>query len=136
MKGENKMKNCKNCGKPIETGIFCNPKCEQAYYKEPVGAKPLEVNEQNMELKENKETPLTAYKIELEMLKESINCHVELQMSRGSPIRGIIKGFDLQYGKIAVEQDLGEETRITIVKLTYVSAFSIFKKNNKLLLTK
>lgn len=35
-------KYCQNCGKPIETGLFCRDECGKIYYREPVGAKPLD----------------------------------------------------------------------------------------------
>jgi hypothetical protein len=37
-------RNCQNCGKPIQTGLFCSTECGNAYNREPQGAKPLDVN--------------------------------------------------------------------------------------------
>jgi hypothetical protein len=78
-----------------------------------------------------KAEPYRAFQFEEELLKQAIGSKVELQMSRGPPVRGILKAFDLQYAKLAIEEDLGEQSRITIVRLGYVSAFSIFKPNKK-----
>lgn len=42
---EKEAKNCQNCGKPVESGLFCSIICDQMYHKNPVGAKPLALNE-------------------------------------------------------------------------------------------
>ena len=55
------MKNCQNCGKPIEIGMFCSKECKYAYDKEPKGAKPLEVNEIIQESKNNRDNYAGAF---------------------------------------------------------------------------
>ena len=46
-----KPKNCQNCGKPIDSGLFCSETCGYAYHREPQGAKPFDVeNLQNSNL--------------------------------------------------------------------------------------
>ena len=105
-------KNCKNCGKPIpETSTFCGKDCVEDF--------------------KNKKQDLKLFNIELEMLKEAVGCKAELQLSRGSPVKGKIVAFDQQYGKIAVEVDVNDEIKTTIVKLNYVVAFSIFKPKQR-----
>jgi len=105
-------KNCKNCGKPIpDTSTFCSKDCAEAF--------------------KNKKQNLQLFNIELEILKNAVGCKAELQLSRGSPVKGKIIAFDQQYGKIAVEVEVNDEIKTTIVKLNYVVAFSIFKPKQR-----
>ncbi|TRZ53776.1 MAG: DUF2116 family Zn-ribbon domain-containing protein [Dehalococcoidia bacterium] len=102
------MKKCKNCEKTIPDNMtFCSKDCAEAF-------------------KNNKEN-LKLFNIELEMLKNAVGCKAELQLSRGSPVKGKIVAFDQQYGKIALEVEVNNEIKTTIVKLNYVISFSIFK---------
>ena len=106
------MKKCKNCEKEITDSMtFCSKDCVEAF--------------------KNKEQNLQLFNIELEMLKEAVGCKAELQLSRGSPVKGKIVAFDQQYGKIAVEVEVNDEIKTTIVKLNYVVAFSIFKPKQR-----
>ena len=103
---------CKNCGKAIPDGLtFCTKKCSEDY--------------------QNKKENLKLYNIELEMLKDAVGCKAELQLSRGSPVKGKIIAFDQQYGKVAVQVEVNNEIKTTIVKLNYVVSLSIFKPKNK-----
>ena len=105
-------KACKNCGKPIpDTSTFCSKDCVEAF--------------------KNSKQDLKLFNIELEMLKNAVGCKAELQLSRGSPVKGKIIAFDQQYGKIAVEVEVNDEIKTTIVKLNYVVAFSIFKPKQR-----
>jgi hypothetical protein len=106
------MKSCKNCGKNVPDNVtFCSKDCVEAF--------------------KNKKENLQLFNIELEMLKEAVGCKAELQLSRGSPIKGKIIAFDQQYGKIAVEIEVNDEIKTTIVKLNYVISFSIFKPKQR-----
>lgn len=106
------MKKCKNCGKDVLDNVtFCSKDCADAF-------------------KNNKQDP-KLFNIELQMLKGAVGCNAELQLSRGSPVKGKIIAFDQQYGKIAVEVEVNDEIKTTIVKLNYVVAFSIFKPKQK-----
>ena len=106
------MKPCKNCGKPIPDHMsFCSKECVEEY--------------------KNKKGNLKLYNIELEMLKDAVGCKAELQLSRGSPVKGKVIAFDQQYGKIAVEVEVNNEIKTSIVKLNYVVSLSIFKPKNK-----
>jgi predicted nucleic acid-binding Zn ribbon protein len=106
------MKKCKNCGKDIpDKTTFCSKDCAEAFKN----------NKQNLKL----------FNIELEILKNAVGCKAELQLSRGSPVKGKIIAFDQQYGKIAVEVEVNDEIKTTIVKLNYVVAFSIFKPKQR-----
>lgn len=106
------MKKCKNCGKDVPDNVnFCSKDCTEAF--------------------KNKKQNLQLFNIELEMLKEAVGCKAELQLSRGSPVKGKIVAFDQQYGKIAVEVEVNDEIKTTIVKLNYVVAFSIFKPKQR-----
>jgi hypothetical protein len=50
-------------------------------------------------------------------------------MSRGPPVRGILRNFDPQFAKLAVEEDLEDgRTRLTFVRFNYVSALSIIRR--------
>jgi hypothetical protein len=123
---------CNNCGKPVETGMFCSERCQTLYYKEPEGPKPLD----NIEIGSSR--PLThvateeeyarrvikAFNMEIEILEKNPNCHVELMLSRGAPLRGIFRGLDQRYAKIAVEED-GSTKEMTIIRLGYVIAMRI-----------
>ena len=106
------MKQCKNCDKNIPDNMtFCSKECAEEY--------------------KNKKENLKLFNIELEMLKDAVGCKAELQLSRGSPVRGKIIAFDQQYGKIAVEIEVNDEIKTSIVKLNYVVSLSIFKPKNK-----
>jgi len=106
------MKKCKNCGKDVQDNVnFCSKDCAEAF--------------------KNKKQDLKLFNIELEMLKNAVGCKAELQLSRGSPVKGKIIAFDQQYGKIAVEVEVNDEIKTTIVKLNYVVAFSIFKPKQR-----
>ena len=105
-------KKCKNCDKNIPDNMaFCSKECVEEY--------------------KNKKENLKLFNIELEMLKDAVGCKAELQLSRGSPVRGKIIAFDQQYGKIAVEVEVNDEIKTSIVKLNYVVSLSIFKPKNK-----
>ena len=108
---------CKNCGNPLKIGSvdFCSKACLEAFKSKD---KPKQGKTDDV---------WRAYQFEREALENSIGCRVELQMSRGPPIKGILRALDLQYAKVAVEEDLGEFSRIQIVKLGYVATFSVFK---------
>ena len=62
--------------------------------------------------------------MEIELLKKNPNCHVEIGLSRGVPIKGVFRGLDERYAKIAVEED-GSTKELTIVRLGYVVAMRI-----------
>jgi len=66
------------------------------------------------------------YQFELNLLKDSIGYEVELSLSRGSSVRGIVTAFDQKYGKVAVITKENKRTKLTIVKLSYVVSFSIY----------
>lgn len=116
--------NCQNCGKPIESGNFCDEKCKNLYYKEPKGAKPFEVNER--EEQELDQKTRLMYKMELDLLEKNVGKRVELGLSRGSTVRGTVTGFDDKYGKVAVEIKENGVYKTTIVKVTYIISFSIY----------
>jgi len=100
------MKQCRNCGKDIPDNLtFCNRECLEEH-------------------KKSKET-FKLFQFELDMLKKGIGSKVELHLSRGSPVRGILRAFDQRYGKVAVETDVNNEKNIVIVKLGYVISFAI-----------
>jgi hypothetical protein len=102
------MKKCKNCGKEVLDNVtFCSKDCAETF--------------------KNKKQNLKLFNIELQMLKNAVGCFAELQLSRGSAVRGKIIAFDQQYGKIAVEIEVNNEIKTTIVKLNYVVSLSIFK---------
>jgi hypothetical protein len=69
---------------------------------------------------------MRAFNMELAILEKNPNCHVELSLSRGAPIKGTFRGLDQRYAKIAVEED-GSTKEITIVRLGYVIAMRIRK---------
>jgi small nuclear ribonucleoprotein (snRNP)-like protein len=100
------MKQCKNCDKEIpESSTFCSRECAK-------------------EFKEKKEN-FAVYRLEQNLLKNSVNKEVELSLSHGANVRGIVRALDEQYAKIAVETEVNGQTEITIVKLGYVVSFKI-----------
>jgi small nuclear ribonucleoprotein (snRNP)-like protein len=100
------MKQCKNCGKEIpDSSTFCSKECAKDF-------------------KERKEN-FAVYRLEQNLLKNSVNSEVELSLSHGANVRGVVRAFDEQYGKIAVETEVNGQTEITIVKLGYVVSFKI-----------
>jgi len=100
------MKICKNCGKEIPDNLaFCSKECKEEY-------------------KEKKDN-FAVYRLEQVLLTNSVNKEVELSLSHGANVRGIVTAFDEQYGKIAVETEVNGQTEITIVKLGYVVSFKI-----------
>jgi len=124
---------CRNpeCGKEVPEGnAYCSENCLRHHIE-------LKKTERG-QLRRSKRQPLpmadickTSYKTERELIEKSVGSKIELQMSRGPSVRGTLKSFDVQYGKITVEENLGKETRTTIARLSYVTALSIFKPNNK-----
>ena len=102
------MKTCRNpdCGKEIpDSSTFCSKECAT-------------------EFKENKGN-FAVYRLEQNLLKNSVDKEVELSLSHGANVRGTVRAFDEQYGKIAVETEVNGQTEITIVKLGYVVSFKI-----------
>ena len=49
--------------------------------------------------------------MELNLLKNSVGKEVELGLSRGSNVRGIVTAFDQKYAKIAVEVKENNRTK-------------------------
>ena len=100
------MRQCKNCGKEIpDNSTFCSKECAKEFKKR----------------KEN----FAVYRLEQNLLKNSVNKEVELSLSHGANVRGIVRALDEQYAKIAVETEVNGQTEITIVKLGYVVSFKI-----------
>jgi hypothetical protein len=108
------MKKCQNpeCQKEIpENKAYCNEECLRRAIK----------------LRRQKRAPPFHANYENQLLKESEGLKVELQMSRGPPVRGILVDYDAEYQKVTVKEDLSNQTKLTIVKLSYVSALSVYE---------
>ena len=102
MKGE-----CKNCGKKIANNLsFCSQECKDEYKKK------METSE--------------LFKMELNLLENSVGKRVELGLSRGSNVKGIVTAFDNRYGKVAVKVKENTESKTVIVRLGYVISFAIY----------
>ena len=102
MKGE-----CLNCGKKIADNIsFCGYECKQEY--------------------KGKQEKTEFFKMELNLLKESVGKRVELGLSRGSNVKGTVTAFDDRFGKIAVNVKENNQTKTVVVRLGYVISFAIY----------
>lgn len=75
-----------------------------------------------------KSAPIHNY--ENQMLRNGKGLKIELQMSRGPPVRGTLVDYDPEFQKIAILEDLGNnQKKLTFVKLNYVSALSLYGAN-------
>jgi hypothetical protein len=62
-----------------------------------------------------------------QILRNGKGLKIELQMSRGPPVRGTLIDYDPEFQKIAVMEDVGNnQKKLTFVKLNYVSALSLY----------
>jgi len=115
------MHKCKNpeCGKEIPDSLeFCSRECTESL-KESSKGKP-----------KSKDREVSSQKYEYQMLRNGIGLRIELQMSRGPPVRGVLKDYDPEFQKLAVMEDVGNNQRkLTFVKLNYVSALSLYGEN-------
>ena len=102
------MRQCKNCGKEIpDTLTFCSKNCTEDYKRK----------SENSEL----------FKMELDLLENSVGKEVELGLSRGSNVKGIVTHFDQKYAKIAVKVKENNRTKTVIVRLGYVISCAIYE---------
>jgi hypothetical protein len=106
---------CPVCGKPIpENKSFCSDECER----------------RQLDLKKGKESNEPSSLIrnfEHQKLLTSKGARIELQMSRGPPVRGTLMDYDPEFQKIAIMEDIGNnQKKLTFVKLNYVSALSLY----------
>lgn len=65
--------------------------------------------------------------MELNLLEDSVGKEVELGLSRGSNVKGIVTAFDQKYAKIAVKVKENNRTKNVIVRLGYVISFAIYE---------
>lgn len=107
-------KECLNCGKDItdntkmpKSSKFCSRKCTDEY---------------RQGLKQKTEY----FKMELDLLEKSVGKRVELGLSRGSTVRGIVTAFDERYAKIAVKVIENNQTKTVIVRLGYIISFAVY----------
>lgn len=78
---------------------------------------------QKQEFKEKWRKDHEVSDMEREAILNNMGAHVECQMSRGPPIRGILKGFDPKYAKLAIEED--GAGGVTFLRMGYISALRI-----------
>jgi len=98
---------CLNCGKTIPDNLsFCNRECAEEH--------------------KNKIEHSELFKMEVDLLENSVGKHVELGLSRGSNVKGIVTAFDNRYGKVAVKVTENNRTKTVIVRLGYVISFAIY----------
>ena len=106
---------CKTCGRDIPKGInFCSKVCATKYKAK------------------TRKSKISApiHNFENQMLRNGKGLKIELQMSRGPPVRGILVDYDPEFQKLAVREDLGNnQKKLTFVKLNYVSALSLYGGN-------
>lgn len=101
------MKQCRNCGKEISNNLtFCSGDCKEEYKRKT----------EDSEL----------FKMELSLLGDSVGREVELGLSRGSNVKGIVTAFDQKYAKIAVRVRENNRAKTVIVRLGYVISFAIY----------
>jgi len=109
------MHRCKNpeCGKEIsEDKAYCNEECLRQAIKlrKRVQKKPFHTNYEN------------------ELLANSTGKKIELELSRGRPVRGILVDYDPEFQKLTVMEDASNnQKKITVVRLGYVSALSVYQ---------
>ena len=113
---------CKNpeCGKEIPDGLqFCSKDCMTEY------------KGQDKDLRKRlrlKHDILTSD--EKDILIEGIGKEVEFQMSRGPPVRGVMQNYDPEFQKVIVSTHVrNNQRKTTMVKLSYVSSWSVYEKN-------
>lgn len=116
------MSVCLVCGKPIPKNLnFCSKECEE--------------KQKQLDIKKGKQgnypvSPI--YNYENQMLRNGKGLRIELQMSRGPPIRGTLMDYDPEFQKLAVMEDVGNnQKKLTFVKLNYVSALSLYGVTQK-----
>lgn len=114
------MSTCPVCGVPIpKNKSFCSEECER----------------KQLDIKKGKESneplsPILNY--ENRMLRNGKGLKIELQMSRGPPVRGTLMDYDPEFQKIAIMEDIGNnQKKLTFVKLNYVSALSLYGVTQK-----
>jgi len=110
------MKKCKSCGKTIpEDKEFCNENCLRNWY---------EKREKQSKRKTIPKTEL--FKMELDMLNNSTGKKVELGLSRGRDVKGIVTAIDERYGKIMVRVKENNQIKNVIVRLGYIVSFAVY----------
>ena len=111
------MSKCRTCGRTIPEGItFCSEACATKY--------------KDKSEKRQKKTSAPIHNYENQMLRNGKGLKIELQLSRGPPVRGILVNYDPEFQKITVREDLGNnQKKLTFVKLGYVSALSLYGEN-------
>jgi len=114
------MRTCRNCEKKVAEGLdFCSRDCIEEY------------KGQDKDLRKRqrvKHDILTSD--EKDILTGSIGKEVEFQMSRGPPVRGVLRSYDAEYQKVIVSSQVrNNQTKTTMVKLSYVSSWSVYEKN-------
>lgn len=110
------MSTCKTCGKSIPNGLnFCSELCALNHKTKP----------------KSRTSKISApiHNYENQMLRNGKGLKIELQMSRGPPVRGILVDYDPEFQKLAILEDLGNKKKLTFVKLNYVSALSLYGGN-------
>ena len=114
------MSVCPVCGIPIpKNKSFCSEECEQKQ----LDAKKGKPDEKPV-------SPVLNY--ENQTLRNGKGSRIELQMSRGPPVRGILMDYDPEFQKLAVMEDVGNnQKKLTFVKLSYVSALSLYGVTQK-----
>lgn len=121
------MSRCGNpeCQKEIpDNKKYCNEQCLTRH---------IELKKENLSIPSRSNTcraPIFNY--ENQILRDSKGQRIELQMSRGPPVRGILVDYDPEFQKIAVLEDIGNnKQKLTFVKLNYVSALSLYGEKQK-----
>lgn len=108
------MSVCKMCAKTTPKGLdFCSQDCMNTF--------------KSKQKPKGKKFSAPNHNYENQMLRNGKGLKVELQMSRGPPVRGILMNYDPEFQKLAVMEDLGNtQKKLTFVKLNYVSALSLY----------
>ena len=114
------MPTCRNCQKEIPSGLdFCSRDCMEEYKGQDKDLR------KRQRVKHDILTP-----DEKDILTESIGKDVEFQMSRGPPVRGVMRSYDAEYQKVIVSSQVrNNQTKTTMVKMSYVSSWSVYGKN-------
>ena len=113
------MKNCQNCGKPIERdnahGDYCSIKCRDSYLKKPKGSKPLEANEVLDDSTKSYNYHLSG-DLNIELIEKAIETKTVIVLTprRSHTIKGIPVRFDSNIYRIYI--DTGRDIESVLLK--------------------
>ena len=95
---------CHNCGKKIESGLYCSEICNKLYNREPKGAKPLEAQEErNKPVQLNNQLENSDLNIDLILKAIETKTQITLTPRRTHTVKGIPVRFDADTYRVYVD---------------------------------